>query len=146
MLITVKCLLRVRCVAFSKYEVRFPKQYDGILRRIYSTHRTNGVLFLFDECKIYFPIATRILSFENNFWINMPDSVVAVDVKHEQITQAIFSHCCSTDNRLWTLGLRHTGTVTTIEADEGVASSDFLGEKQRERERERILTETTVCM
>jgi hypothetical protein len=28
-------------------------------------------------------------------------------------------------------------TVTTIEADEGVASSDFLGEKQRERERER---------
>jgi len=28
-------------------------------------------------------------------------------------------------------------TVITIEADEGVASSDFLGEKQREREIER---------
>ena len=52
MLITVNCLLRVRSEAFSKYEVRFPKQYDGILRRIYSTHRTNGVLFLF----LCFPI------------------------------------------------------------------------------------------
>jgi hypothetical protein len=31
-----------------------------------------------------FPIATRIPSFENSFWINLPDSVVVVDVKHEQ--------------------------------------------------------------
>ena len=42
-----------------------------------------------------FSIATRNPSFENSFWINLPDSVVAVDVKHEQTTQAIFSHCCS---------------------------------------------------
>jgi hypothetical protein len=40
-----------------------------------------------------FPIATRIPSFENSFWINLPDSVVVVDVKHEQPTQAIISHC-----------------------------------------------------
>ena len=51
--------------------------------------------YLVDECKMDFPIATRIPSFENSFWINLPDSVVVVDVKHEQPTQAIISHCCS---------------------------------------------------
>ena len=29
---------------------------------------------LFCECKMDFPIATRIPSFENSFWIYMPDS------------------------------------------------------------------------
>jgi hypothetical protein len=57
-----------------------------------------------------FPIATRIPCFENSFWINLPDSVV-------------------------NSGAPAHRTVTTIEVDEGVVSSDFLGAKQRERER-----------
>ena len=43
-----------------------------------------------------FHIATRISSFENSFWIYLPDSIITVDVKYRQATQAIFSHCCST--------------------------------------------------
>ena len=43
-----------------------------------------------------FPNATRIPSFENSFWVYLPDSIITVDVKHRQPTQANFSHCCST--------------------------------------------------
>jgi hypothetical protein len=43
-----------------------------------------------------FAIAIRIPSFENSFWVYLPDSIITVDVKHLQPTQAIFSHFCST--------------------------------------------------
>jgi len=43
-----------------------------------------------------FPIATRIPSFKNSFWIHMPHSIITVEVKHRQPIQAIFSLCCST--------------------------------------------------
>ena len=36
-----------------------------------------------------FAIATRIPSFENSFWIYMPDSIITVDVNHRQPEQAI---------------------------------------------------------
>ena len=62
--------------------------------------------YLVDECKMDFPIATRIPSFENSFWINLPDSIVVVDVKHEQPTQAIISHCCSRPSFAATLTIR----------------------------------------
>ena len=48
--------------------------------------------YLVGECKMDFPVATRIPSFENSFWINLPDSIITVDVKHRQPIQAIFSH------------------------------------------------------
>ena len=35
-----------------------------------------------------FPIATRIPSFENSFWINLTDSIITMDVKHLKPTQA----------------------------------------------------------
>ena len=39
-----------------------------------------------------FPVATRIPSCEKSFWIYLPDSIMTVDVKHRQPTQAIFIH------------------------------------------------------
>ena len=48
------------------------------------------------ECNIDFPIVIRIPSFENSFWIYLPDSIITVDVKHRQPAQAIFTQCCST--------------------------------------------------
>ena len=38
------------------------------------------------DCKMDFPIATRIPPFENSFWIKLPDSIITVDVKHHQTT------------------------------------------------------------
>jgi hypothetical protein len=38
------------------------------------------------DCKMEFPIATRIPSFENSFRIKLPDSIITVDVKHRQTT------------------------------------------------------------
>jgi hypothetical protein len=32
------------------------------------------------DCKMDFPIVTRIPSFENSFWIKLPDSIITVDV------------------------------------------------------------------
>ena len=52
--------------------------------------------FLVGECKMDFPIATRIPSFENSIRIYLSDSIITADVKHRHPTQAIFSHCCST--------------------------------------------------
>jgi hypothetical protein len=37
--------------------------------------------YLVGECKMDFPIATRIPYFENRFWIYLPDSITTVDVK-----------------------------------------------------------------
>jgi hypothetical protein len=48
--------------------------------------------YLVGECKMDVPIATRIPSFENSFWIYLQDSIITVDVKHRQPTQAFFSH------------------------------------------------------
>ena len=45
----------------------------------------------FGECKMDFPIATRIPSFENRLSIYLPDSIITVDVNHRQPTQVIFS-------------------------------------------------------
>jgi hypothetical protein len=42
------------------------------------------------------PIATRIPSFENSFWIYLPANIITMEVKHRHPTQAIFSHRCST--------------------------------------------------
>jgi hypothetical protein len=44
--------------------------------------------YLVGECKMDFPIATWIPSFENSFWIYLPDSIITLDVKHLQPTQA----------------------------------------------------------
>ena len=44
--------------------------------------------YLVVEYKMDFPIATRIPSFENNFWIYLPDSIITMDVKHLKPTQA----------------------------------------------------------
>ena len=52
--------------------------------------------YLVVEYKMDFPIATYIPSFENNFWIYLPNSIITMDVKHRQPTQAIISLCCST--------------------------------------------------
>ena len=48
------------------------------------------------ECKMNCPIATQIPSFENNFCIYLSNSIITVDVKHHQLTQAIFGDCSST--------------------------------------------------
>jgi hypothetical protein len=45
---------------------------------------------------ISYAIAIRIPSFENSFWIYLPDGIITVDVKHRQPTQAIFSQYYST--------------------------------------------------
>ena len=42
--------------------------------------------YLVCECKMDFPITTRIPSFENRFWIYLPDSIITVNVKHRQPT------------------------------------------------------------
>jgi hypothetical protein len=39
-----------------------------------------------------------IKSFENSFWIFLPDSIITVDVKHRQPAKAFFSHCRWTSN------------------------------------------------
>jgi hypothetical protein len=45
--------------------------------------------YLVGECKIDFPIATRIPSLENSCWIYLTDSIITMDVKHPlQPTQA----------------------------------------------------------
>ena len=47
--------------------------------------------YLVGECKIDFPIAIRIPSFENSFWIYLHDNAITVDMKHRQPTLAISS-------------------------------------------------------
>ena len=44
--------------------------------------------YLVGECKMDFPIATWIPSFENSFWIYLLDSIITMDVKHLQFKQA----------------------------------------------------------
>ena len=38
--------------------------------------------YLVGECKMDFPIATRIPAFENSCWIYLTDSIITMDVKH----------------------------------------------------------------
>ena len=56
------------------------------------------MIVLSRQCKMDLPIATRIPSFDNSFWIYLPDSIITVNVKHRQPTQAIFSQYCSTSS------------------------------------------------
>ena len=45
------------------------------------------------SCKMDFPTATRIPSFDNSVWIHLPVCIITVDVKHRQPTHAIFHFC-----------------------------------------------------
>jgi hypothetical protein len=48
--------------------------------------------YLVGECKMDFPVATRIPSCENSFWIYLLDSIITVHVRHRLPAQVIFSH------------------------------------------------------
>jgi hypothetical protein len=68
------------------------------------------IQYLVGECKMDFPVATRIPSCENSFWIYLPDSIITVHVKHRQPAQVIFSHYNpdkNTDNKLQLSGFFH---------------------------------------